>query len=1247
MNFRRRIRILESRKTPSTQMMKRTYNRALLNGGVVQDFTANVENIRSLSRTLGYDNVDRGKTEYRRNLINYSDFNNVIWVKSLSNLSGNQIANPVDNSIDSSLLSQNGSPTSTNGRRLSYTIPSYNGVYTFSIFAKKLDFDAIGLNMIASSTLQVTINIVDGSLISSVGVVTSTITNCTNGWYRISISGNVSNLTRLDIVLCDNTGNFIFNDTNTFGNYIFGAQLELGAKATDYQATTTSVVTTYLEPASFTYVPTSYGEGRNFVEVHNKRNLISWSEDLTNSIWVKNSLTVTSNIIKSPDGFITADKIVESSGSSSYKRIYQLTTASSTPNGFHTFSMYIKKGERFMIGLSMSDGVTGDVGCTFNLNTISCIPAYTNGSWTLLGSKISDAGDGWFKCSVSGYRNSGTRSDIFIYMLDNTGNSNYTGNGTSGIYIWGAQLEQSNGVGMYLPKTNVVLNNNVDFNFTRATSATLVNKQGFIEDSCYNLLSNSDVYTGSNWTKESMTATANAAIAPNGTFTATKISSSSVGNYCRLYPSTTNIYINNTYTNSFYVKAAELNFIHVRASFGSSTFGFCVNLTNAIITPGKYDGTLSSTFPTIYSAKLMPGGWIYVSYTVNVTASVSNFYIHISDSASSTSNSVIGRGVYFGGTQFSLGTLQRAYLKTTNRLNVPRLDYNRGLYKPSLLIERAGTNLFLQSEDISTSWSNDCAVVKTLNVTTSPDGRVAADKLAEFNGSGAHNSYRGYSATAGIKYTISGYFKPAGRNNAVLSFNNSPITNSVRVNFNLTTGLVNTPIIIGSASYVNSKMTLVQQGFYRCEFTAIAPVSATYYSGISIGINDSDDGSVRVGDGVSGLYVWGMQLEVNSLATTYIPTTTTTVTRNDETNYVDLWNNAMLNKNNWTLFWEGYLYDGSGSNISFALSDTTTANSDTNQIGWDSYLRPFYNISNTRTNSTNGATNSTVNKYVIQYNNGVVNFYINGINTWSNQSVPVFDYRYLVLNSGGSTYATDKICLWPRTLTNNESIKLSKRITPISDQPWYISSDMKFYLKFNNNLNDQTGVYSDGVGNNILYNSGLSNNLGLDSAIFNGTSSYIQMPDTAFYADTQTVSFWAKSNSLNSVFYTLGSDINGGGWGLVVGHTLSASSVGLVTASPIANNNYTGPDIKSMNEWFHMALVYDNTLDVSRTYVNGILIASKSLGVSNLLRGSSKVAIGRNAAGTPSGYTNGEIADFAVIKRVLTVSEIQSLQKPI
>jgi len=238
------------------------------------------------------------------------------------------------------------------------------------------------------------------------------------------------------------------------------------------------------------------------------------------------------------------------------------------------------------------------------------------------------------------------------------------------------------------------------------------------------------------------------------------------------------------------------------------------------------------------------------------------------------------------------------------------------------------------------------------------------------------------------------------------------------VNFNFDTGL------FGNSTGCTYSATQISNGFWLIKLTYTAATTiATEGHGIA-GINNADTVGVRPSYDLAStnniVDISAVQIEAGTTATTYIPTTTVAVTRNAETQYVDLWNNSLLNQTNWTLYWEGYLYDGQTTGMSLCLSDTTTAASDTNRIGWYNLNTPFYNIGNTRTNGTSHATNNSLNKFAIQYNNGTVDFYRNGVNIWAGRTVAVFDYRYLVLNSGGSTFTTDKIALFNRTLTNSE-----------------------------------------------------------------------------------------------------------------------------------------------------------------------------------------------------------------------------------
>jgi hypothetical protein len=66
-----------------------------------------------------------------------------------------------------------------------------------------------------------------------------------------------------------------------------------------------------------------------------------------------------------------------------------------------------------------------------------------------LAASITDAGNGWWRLAVTATATS-TASDLISIRLSENGTvSNYTGTGTNGIYIWGAQLETGTYAGDY------------------------------------------------------------------------------------------------------------------------------------------------------------------------------------------------------------------------------------------------------------------------------------------------------------------------------------------------------------------------------------------------------------------------------------------------------------------------------------------------------------------------------------------------------------------------------------------------------------------------------------------------------------------------------------------------------------------------------------------------------------------------------------------------------------------------------
>jgi hypothetical protein len=537
-----------------------------------------------------------------------------------------------------------------------------------------------------------------------------------------------------------------------------------------------------------------------------------------------------------------------------------------------------------------------------------------------------------------------------------------------------------------------------DLSFTRASNGTRVNSAGLVEVCPWNLLEQSNNFSiSASWLNDGTTETGGQA-GYDGT-----------NNAWLLIPSTTDTYhtIKNSFseigvvTYSVYAKAQTYNGILVFS--GQTGNGKFFNLSNGTLGDNFGTGIISSSIESVGN------GWYRCSMTVNRTAAGTFEILVSSDGISTYSFAGNGTGgVFIQNAQANISSTAKPYFPTTDRLNVPRLTYqNGGGGCPSLLLEKQSTNTMIYSEQLANCLSANSGVTFSNNSAISPDGTQNADKITFTNASYA---LQGQSITNGTSYTASIYVK------------NDDFGASDYFNFNVSDGVIgpmtcrvypSTKTVSNIVGWVGATAKVIDcgNGWFRVEMSATA--------------NRTGGGWYEVSANSKSCYLWGLQLEASSYATSLINTTSASATRVADACQLPM--GTLLAQSNWTIFFDHKIVGGEGGSAPlYALYESSADNVFlyvNGNAGLNLYM-PLQGGYVFGTGSNDGFVQNQRSKVLLKYNGTTIKYFINGVLYGSASATLTYTQRALHYETNKS-YQVNETVFFPTALTDTECIALT------------------------------------------------------------------------------------------------------------------------------------------------------------------------------------------------------------------------------
>lgn len=220
------------------------------------------------------------------------------------------------------------------------------------------------------------------------------------------------------------------------------------------------IQTAAIDAPRFDYDPATLAPKGLLVE-EARTNIFTYSQQFDDILWLKGigyNSTVTANSTTAPDGTLTADTLVADSGGGTGSVI--IARAQPIISGTsYTMTFFAKANTLSWIRFFLLSYTTpGNGGAYFNLSGNGSVGTVDAGYTAA----ISPFGNGWYRCSLSFTAGVSITGEMRLLLANANNDTAVARNGTSSVFIWGAQLEAGAFATSYIPTVASTVTRNAD-----------------------------------------------------------------------------------------------------------------------------------------------------------------------------------------------------------------------------------------------------------------------------------------------------------------------------------------------------------------------------------------------------------------------------------------------------------------------------------------------------------------------------------------------------------------------------------------------------------------------------------------------------------------------------------------------------------------------------------------------------------------------------------------------------------------